>query len=188
MTLQTPLPERWGAVSQLFHWVSVALLIAIAAIGLTMESGPNTPDKIRLYALHKSLGLTLLALVMLRLAWRLSHPVPAEVPGISPWMRRTASGVHWALYALMLAMPLSGWVMNSAEGYPLQWFRLFNLPALAPQSEDLADIAEALHENGFWVLVALAAGHMFAALYHHVFLRDATLSRMLPAWRRRESA
>lgn len=171
---------RWGAVSQAFHWLSALLLVAIAAIGLLMEDLPNTPDKIRLYALHKSLGITLLALVLLRLAWRLARPVPAHPPGLAPWMRRAAAGVHWGLYALMLAMPLSGWLLNSAEGYPLQWFKLFNLPALAPKSDALADLAHDLHENGFWLLVALVAGHVLAALYHHLFLRDGTLQRMLP--------
>jgi cytochrome b561 len=177
-------PERWGAVSQLFHWISVVLLVAIAAIGLTMEDLPNSPDKIRVYALHKSLGLTLLGIVVLRLLWRWTRLVPADVPGLSIWVRRAAAAVHWGLYAMMLAMPLTGWILNSAEGFPLQWFKLVNLPAIAPESADLADLAEDLHENGFWLLVALAAGHVLAALYHHFFLGDGTLGRMLPGRRR----
>lgn len=184
MTGPTLRPDRWGPVSQAFHWISVLLLVAIAAIGLTMEDLPNSPDKIRMYALHKSLGLTLLAVVVLRLLWRLTRPVPAEVPGLSPALRRAAGGVHWALYAMMLAMPLSGWVLNSAEGFPLQWFRLFNLPAIAPEGERLAELAASVHENGFWLLVLLSAGHVFAALYHHLFLGDGTLQRMLPGRRR----
>lgn len=177
-------PDRWGPVSQLFHWISVLLLIAIAGIGLTMEDLPNSPDKVRVYALHKSLGLTLLAVVVLRLAWRWTRPIPADVPGLSRWVRRGAATVHWSLYAMMLAMPLTGWLLNSAEGFPLQWFRLFNLPALVPANEDLADTFEALHENGFWILVALIAGHVVAAMYHHFFVGDDTLRRMLPARRR----
>lgn len=177
-------PDRWGPVSQAFHWLSAALLVAIATVGLVMEDMPNSPDKIGMYALHKSLGLTLLAIVVLRLLWRFMHPVPADMPGLSAWVRRGAAAVHWGLYALMLAMPLTGWMLNSAEGFPLQWFRLFNLPAIAPESEALADLAEGLHENGFWVLVALVAGHVLAALYHHLFLGDGTLHRMLPGRRR----
>lgn len=183
MSLPTPLTDRWGPVSQALHWISAALLVAIAAIGLTMEDLPNTPDKIRIYALHKSLGLTLLAVVLLRLAWRWTRPVPADVPGLSTWMRRTAAAVHWSLYAMMLAMPLTGWLLNSAEGFPLQWFGLFNLPPLAAEGEDLADLAGDLHENGFWVLVLLTAGHVMAALYHQFFLGDGTLQRMLPGRR-----
>lgn len=184
MTATALRPDRWGPVSQAFHWTSVLLLVAIAAIGLTMEDMANSPDKIRMYALHKSLGLTLLAVVVLRLLWRFTRPVPAEVPGLSPTLRRAAGGVHWGLYTMMLAIPLSGWVLNSAEGFPLQWFRLFNLPAIAPESERIAELAESVHENGFWLLVLLAAGHAFAALYHHLFLGDGTLHRMLPGRRR----
>lgn len=184
MTPSDTVPDRWGPLSQALHWASAALLIAIAALGLTMTDLPNTPDKIRIYALHKSLGLTLLALVLLRLIWRLARPVPAPVPGMPVGLRRTAGAVHWALYALLVAMPLTGWLFNSASGYPLQWFGLFNLPALAGRDEGLAGLAEDLHENGFWLLAVLVAGHVFAALYHHVFLDDGTLHRMLP-WRRR---
>lgn len=176
--------DRWGPVSQAFHWISALLLVCIAAIGLVMGDLPNNPDKIRIYALHKSLGLTLLGIVVLRLLWRWTRPVPADLPGLSIWVRRAASTVHWGLYAMMLAMPLSGWLLNSAEGYPLQWFKLFNLPALAPRSEDLADLAEDIHENGFWILAALVAGHVLAALFHHFFLGDRTLHRMLPGRRR----
>lgn len=185
MSRTLPLVDRWSPVSQAFHWLSALLLVAIAAIGLVMEDMPNTPDKIRLYALHKSLGLTLLGIVLLRLLWRWTRPVPADVPGLSPWIRRAAGAVHWSLYAMMLAMPLSGWLLNSAEGYPLQWFKLFNLPALAGRSEDLADFAGDVHENGFWLLVALVAGHVMAALFHHFFLGDRTLHRMLPGRRSR---
>lgn len=177
-------PARWGAVSQAFHWTSALLLVAIGALGLYMEDLPNAPDKIRLYALHKSLGITLLALVVLRLAWRLARPVPAPSPALSIRIRRAAAAVHWGLYALMLGVPLAGWVMNSAAGYPLQWFGLFNLPAIAPAREALADLAGELHELGFWLLALLATGHVLGALYHHLFLGDDTLQRMLPARRR----
>lgn len=178
------LPDRWGPVSQAFHWISALLLVVIGGIGLYMEDLPNAPDKIRIYALHKSLGLTLLAIVVLRLTWRWTRAVPGPVPGISPWLRRAASGVHWGLYTLMLVVPLAGWTMNSAAGYPLQWFRLFNLPSIAPRSESLAELAGQVHEWGFWTLALLVAGHVFAALYHHLFLDDGTLRRMLPGRRR----
>ena len=129
MTLKNT-DDRWGAVSQLFHWVIVALILVMAYIGLTMGDLPNGPRKINIYALHKSIGLTILALVLLRLGWRLYAGAPETVPGTPPWQERIASLTHWALYALLLAMPLSGWVLNSSSGFPLQWFGLFNLPAL----------------------------------------------------------
>lgn len=178
------LPDRWGPVSQLFHWVCAALIVALGAIGLYMTELTSPVEKIRIYALHKSLGITLLALVLLRLLWRWTHAVPPPVPGMSKTLRRAADGMHGLLYAMMIAMPLTGWLVNSSAGYPLQWFRVVNLPAIAAKNEALNAIAKELHELGFWLLVVLVTGHVIAALYHHVFLDDGTLHRMLP-WRRR---
>lgn len=189
MTTRVLPPARWGPVNQLFHWISAALLVAIGGIGLYMTGMRNGIDRIEMYALHKSLGLTLLAVVLLRLLWRHTHETPGPVDGMHRTLRRSAALVHWSLYALMPAMPLTGWLMNSAAGYPLQWFGLVNLPAIAGRDEGLRELAASLHEAGFWVLVALVVGHVFAALYHHIFLGDGTLQRMLPSrGRRPESA
>ncbi|AXK71369.1 cytochrome b [Lysobacter sp. TY2-98] len=179
------LPERWGPISQLFHWVCAALIIALGTIGLYMTELTSPVAKIRIYALHKSLGLTLLALVLLRLLWRWTHAVPGPVPGMSKRLKLAADGMHGFLYIMMIVMPLTGWLINSTAGYPLQWFKLVNLPAIAAKNEQLNGIAKELHETGFWVLVVLVVGHVGAALYHHVFLADGTLHRMLP-WRRRQ--
>lgn len=173
--------HRWGAVSQLLHWATVALIAWLAWLGLTMVDMPPTPAKINAYALHKSLGLTVLALVALRLAWRLFAGAPRPEPGIPAWQARIASTTHWALYALLFAMPISGWVFNSASGYPLQWFKQVNLPPIAGRSEALADAAVGLHEAGFWLLLVLVLAHAGAAFYHHLFQGDDTLRRMLPA-------
>ena len=175
---------RWGAVSQLLHWAVVILIGWMAWLGLTMVDMPPTPAKINAYALHKSLGLTLLALVALRLAWRLFAGAPAPVPGTPGWQHRIASATHWMLYALLFAIPLSGWVFNSASGYPLQWFKRFNLPAIAGRSEELAATAIQVHEYGFWLLIVLVLAHAGAAFFHHLFQGDDTLRRMLPSLRR----
>ena len=177
--------RRWGAVSQLLHWSILALIAWLAWLGLTMVDMPPTPAKISAYALHKSLGLTLLALVTVRLAWRLLAGAPKPVPGTPTWQERIASITHWALYALMFAIPVSGWVFNSASGYPLQWFRKFNLPAIAAPGEQLAAVSAQVHEYGFWLLLALVLAHAGAAVYHHFFQGDDTLRRMLPALPRR---
>lgn len=176
--------RRWGAISQLLHWATLALIAWLAWLGLTMVDMPPTPAKINAYALHKSLGLTLLALVTLRLAWRLIAGTPSPEPGTPTWQERIASITHWALYALLFAIPLSGWLFNSASGYPLQWFKRFNLPAIAGRSEELAATAIQLHEAGFWLLLLLVLAHAGAAFYHHLFQGDDTLRRMLPALRR----
>ena len=172
--------DRWGAVSQWLHWTIALLVVAIATIGLLMVEMPNTPRKIEIYAIHKSLGLTILALVVLRLGWRLHAGRPAPVAGTPRWQQRIATLTHGALYLLLLAMPLSGWLFNSAAGYPLQWFGLFNLPALAAEDRGLRELAGSIHEAGFWLLLTLVIAHAGAAVYHHVFLQDATLTRMLP--------
>ena len=177
-------PDRWGWVSQSLHWLVALLIVVIAIIGLTMGDLPNSPRKISVYSLHKSLGLTVLALAALRLAWRLYAGAPQHVPGTPQWQRWAASTTHVALYGLMFAMPLTGWLLNSAAGYPLQWFKLFNLPALAAENDALRELAEELHEAGFWLLLVLVLAHASAALYHHVFQRDDTLRRMLPLRRR----
>lgn len=171
--------ERWGPVSQTLHWLIVLLVLGNGALGLVMTEMRNSPDKIDSYLLHKSFGLTLLALVALRLAWRLyaGRPLPLPMPR---WQGRIAALTHGALYALLFAVPLSGWVFNSAAGFPLRWFGLVRVPAIAAKGDALREFAEALHEWLFWGLIALAVMHAAAAFYHHVFTRDATLARMLP--------
>jgi cytochrome b561 len=180
-------PEQWGSVSKLLHWLVVALILAMAWLGLTMGDLPNGPGKIATYALHKSIGLSILALVVVRLLWRMHAGAPDAVAGTTRAQRRIASLAHWGLYALLLAMPLSGWLVNSASGFPLQWFGLFNLPAIAGKDPGLHELAEDLHEFLFWAMVALVVLHAAAAFYHHLFRRDATLARMLPrGWLRHD--
>lgn len=172
--------EQWGSVSKALHWLLVALILTMAWLGLTMGDLPNGPDKIATYALHKSIGITILGLMMVRLLWRLHAGTPTPVAGTPPVQARVASLAHAGLYALLLAMPISGWVLNSASGYPLQWFGLVNLPAITGKHHDLHELAEDIHEWLFWALVTLAVLHAAAAFYHHLFVRDATLARMLP--------
>ena len=117
---------------------------------------------------------------MLRVLWRVYAGAPAPVAGTPTWQQRIASVTHFLLYALLFAIPLSGWVLNSSAGYPLQWFKLFNLPALVTRDADLRQLAGNVHELLFWTLTGLALLHAVAALYHHFFQRDDTLARMLP--------
>ena len=172
--------DRWGAVSQALHWGIVVLVLAMATLGLTMVELPNTPSTARLYALHKSIGLTILALMLLRLCWRLHAGAPRVHAGMPAWQRRLAWATHAALYALLLALPLSGWLINSSAGFPLRWFGLFRVPQWGTRDDALNALAKEWHEALFWTLLVLALVHAFAAVWHHVFQRDATLARMLP--------
>ena len=181
MTLKNT-SDRWGPVSQALHWLIVLMILGLAIVGLTMGELPKTPKYFWVYTAHKSMGLTVLALVLVRIGWRLYAGAPKPVAGTPTWQERIASVTHWMLYALILAMPLSGWLYDSASGLrPFRWFGLFDVPKLIAPNDALRDASHAAHEWLFWVLVALVALHAAAAFYHHLFLRDATLTRMLPS-------
>ena len=174
--------DRWGPVSQALHWLIVLMILGLAIAGLVMGELPKTPKYFWVYTAHKSMGLTVLALVLVRIGWRLYAGAPKPVAGTPTWQERIASATHWMLYALILAMPLSGWLYDSASGLrPFRWFGLFDVPKLTAPNDALRDASHAAHEWLFWVLVALVALHAAAAFYHHLFLRDATLTRMLPS-------
>jgi cytochrome b561 len=168
----------WGALVRAFHWLIAALIIAQGVIGLSMVQMGLTPAKVRVFALHKSIGMTILALVLLRIAWRLTEKRPADPPAMPRWQRRAAHGLHLALYVLILAIPLSGWWFNSAANAPLVWFGWLNLPTggLDPVWKPRALL---LHQTLFWILVALLVLHVGAALWHHFRQRDDVLRRMM---------
>jgi cytochrome b561 len=173
----------WGAGVRAFHWLIAALILAQGVIGLAMVGMGLAPAKLRVFALHKSIGLTILALALLRIAWRLTERRPADPPGTPRWQRRVARAMHVVLYLLILALPLSGWWFNSAANAPLAWFGLVDVPSLtggyAPVWKPRALF---LHQVLFWLLVALLVVHVGAALWHHFKQRDDVLRRML--WKR----
>jgi cytochrome b561 len=172
--------DRWGWVTIGLHWLTVLAVVGLCVVGFLMQELPSGRFKIDVYALHKSLGLTVLALTALRLLWRLVAGAPRPEPGVPRWQRWAASGSHALLYAVLLAMPLSGWLYNSASGFPLRWFGTFRVPQLAGRDGDVAEFAEETHEFLFLVLAALVTVHALAALKHHYLDRDRTLWRMLP--------
>ncbi len=172
--------DRWGWVSISIHWLTVLMVLSLVVVGLVMQELANSPTKIEVYALHKSFGLTVLALTVLRLLWRLVAGTPSPVPGMPRWQHFAAQASHAALYAILLAMPLSGWLYNSASGFPLKWFGLLSLPKLSGYDPDVKAFALAMHEWLFITLAIIVTVHAAAALKHHYFDRDATLARMLP--------
>jgi len=172
--------RRWGGVAQLFHWVMALGIFGMMALGWIMVSLPTGPTQFQLYALHKSIGITLLTLALLRLLWRLANPAPPLPPAMAPWERRLARLTHVILYGLILVMPLSGYVINSAANFPLNVFGLFQVPNLTPESERLQEVASWTHLTVFWVLAALLVMHIGGALRHHFLKRDDVLRRMLP--------
>jgi cytochrome b561 len=173
----------WGGASVALHWLTALLIVALACLGLWMTGLPPSMLKLKVYALHKSLGLTVLGLSVLRLAWLLFGGRPTALPG-PRWQHRAAVATHVALYVLLLLVPLSGWWYNSTAGFPLRWFGLVSLPSLGGADALLKPIARDRHEWLFYVLAAVVLLHSAAALWHHVHLRDATLTRMLGRRRR----
>jgi cytochrome b561 len=170
--------ERYSRVAIAFHWTIAVLVIVNLIVGI----GHDYVPALRAWMPgHKAIGITVLALTAARVAWRLAHRPPALPAGLPGWERQAAHTTHWALYALMVAMPLSGWLMVSGpEGRrPLEWFGLFPLPYL-PASGATADAAHSAHGLLGWLMLALVALHIAAALRHHLVLRDGVLGRMLP--------
>lgn len=168
----------WGALVRVFHWLVAALILAQAIIGLTMVGMDVTPAKVRVFALHKSIGMTILALVLLRIAWRSGERRPADPPAMPRWQARAARAMHLALYVLILAIPFSGWWFNSASGAPLVWFDWLKLPGLGGYDPVWKPRALLLHQTLFWLLVALLVLHVGAALWHHFRQHDDVLRRM----------
>ncbi|MGJ4804629.1 cytochrome b [Luteimonas sp. SDU82] len=172
-------PTHWSAGVRWLHWLGVAMILAVAVIGLSMGGLERGSELRRLaYISHKSLGLAVLVLALLRLVMRAATRSPA--PAGARWSQRLAQATHLLLYLLMLAVPLSGWMLNSVAGQPLVWFGLFDVPALAERNPDWRRVVDALHLWLFWLLAALVALHVLAAALHQWVLRDGTAWRMLP--------
>jgi cytochrome b561 len=144
-----------------------------------MEDQKISPDILKLYGLHKSVGITVLALALLRLIWALSNTAPKMLGLEKPWEKLAARGVHGLLYLCLFLMPLSGWVMSSAAGYPVSVFGLFTLPDLVGADKDLHELAEEVHEITAYAFMGLIAAHAGAALMHHFVKKDRTLIRMV---------
>lgn len=170
---------RFGVITQALHWGMFGLFIALYVSAEIMQDLPKGEEKWALYGLHKSLGVTALFLVFLRLSWRGLNPLP-EGDGNNPaWQRKLAAAVHLLLYAVMLVMPLSGYVMSMSHGFGIEWFGLWELPDLVGKDEVLAEQAKRLHIYSSYGLYALVGVHAGAALWHQFILRDGVMSRML---------
>jgi cytochrome b561 len=173
--------SRWGPVSQLLHWVVVALVITQLILGPLAAALPLGMHKLAMLARHKSIGITILMLAIVRLLWRALSPAPQLPVTLAPYERKLARFTHAALYALLFILPLSGWIMSSARNFAVSWFGLFQLPDLVSPDRHLYEFMVRAHLTLAWVLGIIAALHALAALRHHFILKDDVLRRMLPA-------
>jgi cytochrome b561 len=175
-----PTGRRYTKVAIGLHWTIAVLIVLGVATGFLHEDIEKRFGASLMW-IHKSVGLTVLLLTITRAGWRLVNHAPPLPQSLSRWQRSSSSAVHLLLYSLMLAVPLTGWVRSSASGYPLRWFELIDIPKFAVSRGSVeAQIASTAHELLGWALIALAALHVAAALYHHLVLRDQVMQRMLP--------
>ena len=171
---------RYTTTAIVLHWLMALLLFVVFPLGLYMHDLKLSPAKLQLYSYHKWIGVTLLLLALLRILWRIAHtqpPLPASLPR---WQKLGSGVVHALLYVLMLAVPLSGWLMSSAKGVQTVWFGILPLPDLVDKDKALGHLLGNVHQNLNYILLLLVAGHIAAALKHHYVDRDAIFARMLP--------
>ena len=170
----------WGAPAKLLHWAVAALVLAQIALGWAAVSWRLSPTKLDLFVWHKSTGMLILALMVVRVAWRLVNVAPSLPADMRPLERRGARASHLLLYLLLLALPVTGWIVNSAANIPFRMFWLIPVPAVVEPDEAVADAVARAHFLLFVVLSLLLALHIGAALRHHFLKRNDVLVRMLP--------
>jgi cytochrome b561 len=176
--------RRYGAIAMALHWAMALLLIVLVVMGLYMTRLPDVGfdrTKVWLIIYHKELGIAALGLAAARLAWRFGNELPSLVGGMPEWQQVAARFVHLCFYALMFALPISGWLMSSAAGFPVPFFGLFYLPDLIGYNEHHFQVLLAVHKALGYAMVPFILVHTGAALHHHFVSRDETLRRMLPA-------
>jgi cytochrome b561 len=172
--------QRWGSVSIGLHWTIAALILLVQVpAGLTMEAVGRGPLQDVLYTVHKTNGLLIFTLAVIRLAWRAGQPVPALPADLPAWRRVSARLSHGLLYLLLFLMPLSGFLYTALGGFPVPLFGLYDLARLVPENKPLAELFKGIHLSLQYVLYAAVALHVAAALQHHLVRRDGVLRRML---------
>lgn len=179
----------WGWPAKLLHWGLAVMIVGMIALGVVMVDMVGDPERqYGLFQAHKSIGLTILALMLVRIGWRLANPVPDEPATVPRWENTAARLTHWVFYALLLAMPVTGYLTaaSSPLGIPTMLFGVVPVPHLVGPDKELSETLAFVHENLARVLLALLVVHVGAALRHHLLLGDEVLTRMLPeAWRGR---
>lgn len=174
--------SRYGVIAQAFHWLIVVLIIIQYQMGKIAEELPQGLDKLILMSRHKSLGITILVLVIARLTWRLMNKPPALPDTVHPVIRVSGKLTHLVLYGLLLALPVTGWLASSAANSPVSWWGWLTLPDLIAPSETRFELIGELHGTLTRILLVIAVIHASAAMLHHFVFKDQVLRRMLPGW------
>jgi cytochrome b561 len=169
---------QYGTTAKVFHWLIVALLLVQYLIGWLMPDIHRGPPGAPMI-FHISVGMTILLLIVLRLAWRLAHPVAPE-SSLPQWQRLSSEAVHWLLYALVLATTITGWLFASFRGWSISFFYLAPMPMLASENSAAVKTVDGLHQAMEWTLLVVIGIHVAVALAHVFIYRDRIMQRMLP--------
>ncbi len=164
------------------HWLMAFLLIGLFVVGIYMSELSLSPWKLRIYSWHKWAGVTAFLLVLVRIVWRLTHRPPSLYADIPAPMQMAAQAGHRLLYLLMIAIPLSGWLMSSAKGFQTVYFGVLPIPNLLGKNKELGDLLQSMHQTLNFLLVAVVIGHVGVALKHHLIDKDDVMVRMLPRY------
>jgi cytochrome b561 len=175
--------NAYGAVAQFLHWAVVAGILLQFVWAWRIDEVESIRREFALVNQHKSIGMTVLLLALIRIGWRAFNRPPPLPAAMREWETRAAAAAHWLLYGLIFALPLSGWAYSSAAGYGAEFWGLLAIPDFVPQGERLESRLMTLHDALGIALVAVAGVHALAALRHHFWLRDDVLRRMLPTWK-----
>lgn len=178
MNFENTKKEEYSAVSKALHWATALVIFSLVLVGLFMDEMPASPEKFQVYGLHKSFGLVVLILVICRLVSRFISPAPDALKTQAHWEHLLAKVVQFALYLLMLGLPLSGVLMSNAGGHPVAFFGL-EIPALIEKDKAISKIMKEAHEIFAFGLLAALALHVAGAFKHFALDKDTTMARMM---------
>jgi cytochrome b561 len=167
-------------LAKTLHWITALLVLGLIGVGLWMVDLPISLTKLLAYAWHKWIGLVVLALTIARLAWRWYAPPPPLPDSVTAWHRRLAPVSHGLLLVLLLAMPVSGWLMSSAGGVTVYWFGTLQLPDLVPRDPLTFEMLRTVHHQLAWLMIGVLVVHVGAVVHHDVLRRDGVFRRMRP--------
>jgi len=177
----TGLETRYRGPARLFHWSMAVFIVATIPAGFVMiQEGIDRSLQDGLFLFHKNVGVLLLVLVVVRILYRWRHPAPPLPDDLPAWQHMAARLSHVGLYALLLIMPIAGYVRVKAGGFPIESLDALGVPSLVPRSDAVAEIAKMIHYFGAYAITALIALHVGAAAHHGILRRDGVFSRMWP--------
>lgn len=179
--MKTTLPTLgYSRTAIALHWAVALLIFSAFPLGIYMADLPFSPGRLKLYSYHKWLGVTVFLLALVRVVWRIRHPAPPPPAGMPAWQRTASTAMHHLLYVLILAVPLSGWLMSSAKGFQTVYLGIIPLPDLLTKDKEVGDALLLVHRILNFTLGTLVVTHLTAALKHYFVDRDEVLGRMIP--------